>query len=111
VQEGEQPAEKPDDLLKEIEQVALELRELIQRINRTNAATVFGTGSLTDALAERDVLSRRRAAYGDMANAAALRHDRYSRTDVKFVATVDVAALRKQADDLARAYRELDARI
>jgi len=63
------------------------------------------------ALAERDILSLRRTAYADLAQAASVRQDRYSKSEVKFISTVDVAALQKKADDLAKQYRELDARI
>ena len=40
-----------------------------------------------------------------------IRDSRYSRSEIKFVATVPVPKLRERADDLARQYRELDTRI
>ena len=50
VQEGDQPAEKPEDLLKEIEAAAKEYETLIKQINKTNSETVFAKGkTLTDA--------------------------------------------------------------
>jgi hypothetical protein len=111
VQEGEAPPEEPGALLAEVERVAAELLGLIRRINRTNAATPFDGGTLSDALAQRDVFKLRRAVYVDTATAAVVQQDRYSKSEVKFRSTVDVAALRKQGDDLARQYRELDTRI
>jgi hypothetical protein len=112
VQEGDQPAENPQDLLAEVERVADELARLVRRINLTNARTLFSENqSISDALAERDVLALRRAVYADLAQAAAISHDRYTRSEVKYRSTVNVAEVQKQADLLARSYRELDARI
>jgi len=111
VQEGEAPDEPPADLLAEYDRTCDALLALIQRINRTNAATPFGTGMLTDALAERDVLGLRRKGLDVLLAAAAERVNRYSRSEIKQVATVDVQALQQRADALAKAFRELDVRI
>ena len=112
VQEGDEPAENPVALLAELERVADELADLIKRINRTNSTTPYQEGkTISDALAERDVLALRRALYSDLAQAAAVTQDRFTRTEVKYVRTVDVAEAQKKADELARAYREMDARI
>lgn len=112
VQEGDLPAEDPQELLAELERVARELADLVKRINRTNSATIFREGqTVSDALAERDVLGLRRAVYAELAQTASVTQSRYTRTEVKYVSTVNVAELQKRADDLAREYRELDARI
>ena len=64
VQEGEVPAENPQDLINELENVSGELVDLIKRINKTNSTSAFSEGqSIADALAERDVLVLRRGAY------------------------------------------------
>jgi hypothetical protein len=112
VQEGDRPAEEPRELLAELERVAADLERLIQRINRTNAATPLeGETTVSDALARRDLLGARHAVYRDLAAGATIEQARYSRSEVKFQSTVDVAAIQRQADDLARQHRELDARI
>jgi hypothetical protein len=112
VQEGDRPAEDPQELLAELERVARELADLVRRINRTNSATLFREGqTVSDALAERDVLGMRRAVYAELAQTASVTQSRYTRTEVKYVSTVNVSELQKRADDLARDYRELDARI
>src|SRR5919205_538337 len=67
--------------------------------------------TLSDALAERDVLVLRREAYSVLAQAAAVTQDRYSKSEVKFKSTVNVAEIQRQVDALAKAYRETDARI
>lgn len=111
IQEGDVPAEDPAALQSELEKSAEELRLLIQRINRTNAATRFGTQTLADVLAERDVLKLRYNAYRELANAASTAQGRTTRSEIKFVSMVSVAATQRKADDLAREYRELDTRI
>ena len=112
VQEGDQPAENPAELLAELESLARELVELIKRINRTNSVTMFdGERTVSDVLAERDVLAMRRKLYADLAGAATVQQNRYMRTEVKYVSTLNVAENQKRADALAREYRELDARI
>jgi len=112
VQEGDAPAETPAELLAELGRVANELLEFIKRINKTNSVTVFSAGeTLSDVLAARDVLALQRAAYAEMAQAASITQGRYTRSEVKYVATVNVADLQKRADELAKNYRELDARI
>ena len=59
VQEGDQPAEEPQELIAEIERVAQELLDLIQRINKTNSSTIVEAGkTVSDLLAERDVTAR-----------------------------------------------------
>jgi predicted RND superfamily exporter protein len=112
VQEGDKPAEKPEDLLKEIEQTANEYEKLIKQINQTNSATEFSKGkTLTDALAERDVLILRRGIYAGLVAAATVSQQLYSRSEIKFVSTVDVGKTQKQVDKLSKQHRELDAKI
>jgi hypothetical protein len=111
VQEGEQPPETPQDLLAELESAATELTRLIQQINRTNSTVSFQDQPLSNALAERDVLRLRRSAYDSLINAAAIRQERYMRSELRMVSTVDVAELQRQVDRLSRDYRELDAQI
>jgi hypothetical protein len=67
VQEGDKPAETPQELIVELGRVSNELLDLIKRINRTNSATAFaGRGTISDALAERDVLALQRAAHAEL---------------------------------------------
>ncbi len=112
VQEGDQPAEDPQALYSEIERIAMELTELIQRINRTNASTPFEAGvTLSDALAARDMLKLRHDVTRELAQNAVVVQNRYSRSEVRFVSSVDVSNIQQRADALAREHRELDMRI
>ena len=112
VQEGDEPAENPARLLVELEEVARQLVELISRINRTNSNAKLPDGvTLSDALATRDVLLKRRRIYAELANAAAIGQERYSRSEVKFKSTVSVSEIQSQVDVLSKEYREIDSRL
>ena len=85
---------------------------MIERINVQNLKTEVQNGvSVTVALARRDALHQKHGTRVDLADAAARRADRFTRTEIKFVAAVNVRELRQQVDDLAREIRELDNRI
>ncbi len=112
VQEGDNPPEDPQTLLAELEQTATELTRLIQQINRTNAAVLLEPGqTLSDALAVRDIQQLKQNIYRDLARSAAITQDRSTKSEVRFRSAVNVQDTQKQADALAKAHRELDARI
>src|SRR6185437_14285388 len=112
VQEGEQPPENPLTLLDEMAELLTQLEALIVRINRTNMQVALADGTnLTAALAQRDVLDTRISLIDTLAETAANRVERYGRSEIKKIATVDVAALRQQIASLARQRRELDTTI
>lgn len=116
-QEGEEPAEDAAALLVEAHADLDRLGDLIARINATNAVLDLGAdGTMTDALAARDVLKLRHALLTDAAAAASgagagFGHLRQMRSELRQFAALPVAELRRQADDVARALRELDGRI
>lgn len=112
IQEGEQPAEDPNAMLAELDGLMKELTLLIQRINKTNCSVKFDeTRTLADALTERDQIWDKRLTLSKFAEEASIRNDRYSRTEIKIVSTVDVAAIQKQVDQLSKAFREMDTKI
>jgi len=112
VQEGDEPAEAVPPLLEQMDQLADELRTLMQRINKTNLHTEFAPGmTLTDALAARDVLALRRNIYQELVNVTTIRQDRYSRQEIRYQTTVNVGEIQRQTDRLAKEYRELDLKI
>jgi hypothetical protein len=112
VQEGDSPAEDPNDLLKEFESMSKELTKLIQSINQTNSNTEIEKGvTLSDGLAQRDVLKIKHNIYSELAKAATVTHDRYSKSEVRFISTIKVAEIQKTADKLAKEHRELDSMI
>lgn len=112
VQEGEKPPEDPAQLLAELDRLHAETLSLIQRINRTNAATRFAGGAtISDTIAEREALKELRQRLMAAADASGEQQGRYLKSEIRLVRTMDPAALRKRSDELARAARELDIRI
>ena len=112
VQEGDAPAEEPTALLREMDEAARQLGVLIKRINATNNVTLLPDGlSVSEAIVNRDVLDLRRVGLDTVLNKAAVRQDRIARAEIKFVPAVNIAELRREADALAQARRELDAQL
>ena len=111
VQEGDQPAEEPTMLIEEMEKTLKDLAKIVQRINKTNSNTKFKKNTLTDALAIRDNLKMKCDIYRELCKTATVTQDRYSKSEVKFISTVNVADIQKIADRLAKEHRELDAAI
>jgi hypothetical protein len=116
-QEGERPPENANDLIKSCSAVLDELERLIRQINRTNSATLMPDGrSVSDALAERDVLRLRYTLVTGAADAASGSGQRgvmlrATRSELKVVTDLDVRGLRQQGSDIARRTRELDAQV
>ncbi len=114
-QEGEEPSEDAASLLAQTSEACAQLESLICRINRTNAAARLGAGTVTDAIARRDVLKLRHSVITAAADAAATRRDggwaRQLRSELTYISALPVAELRAQADDVARRIRELDMEI
>lgn len=112
IQEGEQPSERPEDLLTEFRALQDKLTTIIKAINHTNHQTPFDEErSIADALTERDRLLAERNLYFEAAARASEKQDRYSRSEIKSISTIDVKAFQKATDDLAQAYRQLDTKI
>ena len=112
VQADDQPAENPEILQQELEQLAQELVLLIERINRTNSRTELEAGmSIADALAARDVTKLKSDIYRNLAQAAIVKQDRQTKSEIKFQSTIQVAEVQRKADQLAKEHRQLDTRV
>lgn len=112
VQEGEEPPENPNELLMELNNLLKELNKLIKSINKTNSIVEFDDGrTLAEVLADRDTISLKRRVLADLIHEASIQQDRYSRSEVKYYRTVDIASLQKEVDKLAKEYRQLDTEI
>ncbi|QIW15582.1 hypothetical protein A4G20_04175 [Pasteurellaceae bacterium RH1A] len=108
-QEGELPAEDPEALLTEYRATADSLEKLVVQINQANQQIRLANGlSMLEALAKRDRLKEEHATLLALADSALPEQARYSRSEIKMVAAVDIKALRKQADLVAKQHRELD---
>jgi hypothetical protein len=112
VQEGDRPAEDPKDLLAQSVGVLKKFEETVFKINDANLKSKLPDGrSLTEAIAARDVLIERHSLLNAAITSTAREPNRYGLKEVKWVYTVDIASLQKQAEDLAKHIRELNARI
>lgn len=111
VQEGDQPAEEPQALLLELDRMTQELQSLITRINLTNSNSMLDGKTVTGLLAQRDMLGRKAGILRDLANTAGQLVRRVRGSEIKIISTVNVADIRKQADEAAKALRELDTRL
>lgn len=112
VQEGEAIQEDPTALLTEAMRLSGELGNLIKRINRCNSETRLPDGrTLSEALADRDVLTRQHSLLSAIANAAMDRSLRVTRTELVTRLTLPVADIQRQMDDVAKQRRELDVLV
>lgn len=111
VQEGEAPAEDPAELVAQLDGCIARLEELIAKINAINCATVTDKGTLTELIARRDCLNIRISAYRDLITDASCLSQRASRTEIKIISAVDVKALQKRADEMAKELRLVDNKI
>src|SRR5262249_16291071 len=112
VQEGEKPAEDPKEILRQIDAVAGELQRLVFAINKANLAHSVEAGeTLTEALAQRDALALRHRIIQSVVDWCLQPPERYGVKEIRWVTTVDVPALQKRVDELAKQIRELNAAI
>ena len=112
VQEGDEPAENPVDLMKELDECLVNLEDLIWRINQTNLKTVNAEGkTVTQLMAEKDMLTLRLSVLRDTYDSASEQRDRYSRSEIKMVTVIDVKSLGKLVDDYSAQLRKLDIEI
>ena len=112
VQEGDSPAEDPNELMQQVFALTHETQGLILQIHRTNAQAKLGDGRLLlELLMQRDELAERhKMITGAIANTHR-EPDRYSAREIKWQKVIPVASLQKQADDISAKLRDLNIRI
>ena len=111
VQENDEPSEKPEDLLNELDSNINQLKVLIKQINKTNCVTVSNGQTLADLIAERDTLTLKSNILRGFLNIAGQKVNLYSTTEIKIMSTVDVPALQKELDQLSKKIRETDTEL
>lgn len=112
VQEGDEPKEQPEELMKEFDACLRQLQNIIWLINATNIHTTNADGkTLTELMAQKDVMTMRISTLREIFDTASSSHDRYSRSEIKTVTVIDVKALSKQIDDYSAQLRKLDIEI
>jgi hypothetical protein len=108
VQEGEQPAENPDDLLRELNESVKRLEWLICRINLTNCSSTAEGQTLTELIAKKDALSLNLSVYRELINTASGTAYRARHCEIKILPTVSVRELQKKTDEMAKQLRYLE---
>lgn len=112
IQEGENPTENPDELLKEILLVNEQLADIIVRINKTNNNACISNGkTIAEALVERDMIMKKRSILSDIVGEANQKDYRLSHSEVKMHVSIDIAEIQKMIDKLSKQYRQLDTEI
>ena len=97
-QEGSKPVEAPAELIKALESTRGELAALIKRINATNSSVKVGDFLLGDLVVDRDTRI-------DQASQVS---NRYSRSEILVLPSINVKETQKKVDQLAKDIRELD---
>jgi len=112
VQEGDTPAENPEELIAEYEENMSRFLELVQRINKTNSNTTFNEEmSIADAIALRDCLGAKINAYRGFYESATIKMDRYGQNEIKILRCIEPKGLQEQINKLSKEYREIDTKL
>lgn len=111
IQEGDTPIETPEEVIAELDKTLDSLRRLIYCINITNTRTEVDGRNITSMLAERDTLKLRVTTLADSLKHLTEREDRYNRSEIRYVRTVDAGEFRKLYDRCASQLRQLDLKI
>ena len=111
VQEGEKPAEAPEELIAELDRCSEEMERLITAINLTNSSTISDGMTVTGLIAKKDVLNRKLSIYRHFLMTASQTAQRATRSEIKILSTVNVREYQQKADGLAKRLRILENRI
>ena len=112
VQEGEEPLENPEELLEELKTEVEKFETLVVRINQSNQVTLLADDStMMEAIVKKDMLHYVHLILTNLADKATHLQERYSLREVKTYPTINVRSIRKQAEEIAKAYRLLDGQI
>ena len=111
VQENEEPAENPELLLTELENLISQLNDLIVKINRTNTLSKIDGMSLVELIAKKDTLTQKAGLLREFIEIASQKVDLYSTTEIKVFSTVNVSEQQKKLDKLSKEIRETDTKL
>ncbi|RZG86053.1 septicolysin [Acinetobacter sp. WCHAc060033] len=112
VQDGDEPSEDPNDLLKQVFALTQESQKLVLAIHMTNATAELADGrSLLALLTQRDELVERHKILTSAISNTNREPDRYSSREIKWHKVITVSSLQKQADDISAKLRDLNVLI
>ena len=108
VQQGEKPNEDPNAMFEELKAAVDRLETVIRQINFSNCKHRVGGRTLTEIIARKDTLKMLYNAHRDALSAATQSTSRARGTEIKILPVVDVKALRRETDEIAKEIRMLD---
>lgn len=111
VQEGDRPNEDPNAMLAELKESVSRLEVLMQKINLSNCINKVEGISLTDMIAKKDTLKLLFNSYRNAISSASRKTDRARGSEIRILPAIDVAALRKEADAVAKELRLIDNKL
>ena len=112
VQDGDEPSEDPNELLKHVFALTQETQKLVYIIHQTNALAKLTDGrSLLAVLTQRDELVERHKILTTAISNTHHEPDRYSSREIKWRKVIPVSSLQKQADDISAKLRDLNVLI
>lgn len=107
-QEGEEPTENPEELIRELDEVVLRLQKLVAAINKTNCMTRAGEETLTEIIAKKDAEIIRMSILRDLVETAGQSTYRARGAEIRILPTIKPAVLQQQVDRMAKEIRRLD---
>lgn len=112
IQDGDEPSEDPNELIKQVFALSQESNQLISRIHLTNAqAKLEDDKILLSLLSLRDSYAEQHKILIDAIANTHREPDRYSAREIKWQIVIPVSNLQKQADDISAKLRDLNIKI
>ena len=108
VQEGEQPSESIDELFAALNESLDRLAWIITRVNLTNASVTINRKTLTELIAEKDILIMKISAYRSVTETASRASYRARGTEIKILPTITVSDWQKEIDRMSVELRKID---
>lgn len=108
VQEGDNPAEEPTELINQLNECLKQQEELIGKINLTNCSTFVNDKTLTELIAQKDILMLKINAYRDIVSKASNIASRMTRTEIRYMSTVNAREIQKEVDTMSATLRKLE---
>lgn len=111
MQEGEKTTEDPAALKQELDCSLERLTWLITQINLTNSTTVVDGKTLTQIIAEKDVLSRKIDSYKNIVSSASSVGYRARGTEIRVLSAISVPDWQAEVDAMSKELRLLDNKL
>ncbi len=110
-QKGTKTTEDPNELLTELNRCCEELQTLIAKINQANCRITVNGRTLTEMIAEKDVLTMKISVYQNLINDASRGAYRARNTEILILSAVDVRTLQKEVDAMSASLRTLNNQL